>query len=42
MLSTTMIQLIFMTLAWMPNGQKLNHAAGDSRQPETRSGNCQA
>jgi len=26
----------------MPNDQKLNHAAGDCRQPETRSENCQA
>jgi hypothetical protein len=26
----------------MPNDQKLSHAAGDSRQPETRSDNCQA
>ena len=25
-----------------PNDQKLSHAAGDSRQPETRSENCQA
>jgi len=28
--------------AWSPNGQKLSHAAGDSRQPEIRSDNCQA
>ena len=30
------------TVAAMPNDQKLSHAAGDSRQPEIRSGNCQA
>jgi hypothetical protein len=26
----------------MPNNQKLSHAAGDFRQPETRSENCPA
>ena len=30
------------TVAAMPNDQKLSHAAGDIRQPETRSENCQA
>jgi hypothetical protein len=25
-----------------PNDQELSHAAGDSRQPKTRSKNCQA
>ena len=28
--------------AAMPNDQELSHAAGDSRQPGTRSENCQA
>ena len=32
----------FFKMAMPPNGQKLSHAAGDIRQPEIRSDNCQA
>ena len=34
--------LIKIKTRMQPNDQKLSHAAGDSRQPEIRSENCQA
>jgi len=34
--------IIYVRVLKQPNDQKLNHAAGDFRQPEIRSENCQA
>ena len=40
--AAVVMRCMFIKCETMPNDQKLSHAAGDSRQPETRSENCQA